>query len=138
MQAALGVQQLERIEAIVRAKRRIAARYTSLLRELSQLQLPVEREWAKNVYWMYGIVLDEDTGLTASELADRLRELGVDTRPFFVGLHEQPVLAEYREQAGLFPVATRLARQGLYLPSGLALSDPQMDQVVDAIRVSLS
>jgi perosamine synthetase len=56
------------------------------------------------------------------------------TRPFFLGMHEQPVL----QQRGLFageryPVAERLARQGLYLPSGLTLTEAQLHTVCESV-----
>ena len=137
LQAALGLGQVERIDELVARKREIGARYTTGFAGLP-LQLPVEREWAENVYWMYGVVVDEATGMTAADVAGRLAERGVQTRPFFIGMHEQPV---FRER-GLFtgerhPVAERLARQGLYLPSGLALTDDQQDAVIAAVREAL-
>ena len=92
MQAALGVAQLESIEERLRRKREIAHRYTELLGDVAGLRLPVEMPWARNVYWMYGLVLDQDLDTDARSLAARLRELGVDPRPFFLGMHEQPVL----------------------------------------------
>ncbi|PWH19783.1 MAG: aminotransferase DegT [Ardenticatenia bacterium] len=139
MQAALGVSQLRRFTDIVARKRAIAAAYTERLRELPGLDLPVEEPWARSVYWVYGIVLDESTGIDAAELARRLYAHGIETRPFFLGVHEQPVF----HKLGLFrgeryPVAERLARQGLYLPSGLTLTEAQIDQVCDAVRVSLT
>jgi perosamine synthetase len=77
--------------------------------------------------------------MDAARLAQRLRELGVETRPFFLGMHEQPVFHE----RGLFleekyPVAERLARQGLYLPSGIALNETQLEQVCRAVGEVLS
>jgi perosamine synthetase len=68
-----------------------------------------------------------------------LRDKGIDTRPFFLGMHEQPVF----QQMGLFgneryPVAERLARRGLYLPSGLTLTESQIDEVAEAVRDILS
>jgi perosamine synthetase len=134
LQAAVGVAQIERIAPIVKRKREVAARYTHRLRHLQALQLPVEEPWARSVYWMYGVVMDEATGLDAAVMAQRLRAEGVETRPFFVGMHEQPVF----RRGGLFadesyPVAERLARQGLYLPSGVALTDAQIDLVCDAV-----
>jgi perosamine synthetase len=83
---------------------------------------------------MYGIVLDESTGLDAEQFTHALAEKGVQTRPFFLGMHEQPVF----QRMGLFkneqyPVTERIARQGLYLPSGLALSSEQLEQTVKAI-----
>ncbi|MBF4508940.1 MAG: DegT/DnrJ/EryC1/StrS family aminotransferase [Aeromicrobium sp.] len=137
LQAALGLGQVERIDELVARKRAVGARYTAGLSGLP-LQLPVEREWAENVYWMYGVVADEDSGITAADLAGRLAERGVQTRPFFTGMHEQPVFLERGLFAGeRYPVAERLARQGLYLPSGLALSDEQQAEVIAAVHEAL-
>jgi perosamine synthetase len=139
LQAALGVAQLARFDAIVARKREVAAMYTAGLADVSALQLPAEAPWAKSVYWMYGLVVDEATGLDAVALADRLRERGVDTRPFFLGMHEQPALHELGLFKGeSYPVAERLALQGLYLPSGLALTDEQVARVCTAVRETLT
>jgi perosamine synthetase len=135
LQAALGVAQLERIDAIVARKREIGHRYSRLLAGVPGVQLPTERSWARNVYWMFGLVLDESTGLDAARCAERLLERGVETRPFFLGMHEQPALRRLGLFAGeRYPVAERLARQGLYLPSGLALTDEQIERVAAAVR----
>ena len=59
-----------------------------------------------------------------SPLPSRLQEQGIDTRPFFLGMHEQPVLRERGLFLGeTYPVTERLARRGLYLPSGLGLGE---------------
>jgi perosamine synthetase len=139
IQAALGLGQVERIEAIVARKRWMGQEYTRRLQNVAGLQLPVEEPWARNVYWMYGVVLDEKTGLDADRFAQRLRDCGVETRPFFLGMHEQPVF----HRRALFvneryPVAQRLARQGLYLPSGVALTETQLQQVCEAVHKVLS
>jgi perosamine synthetase len=129
---------LERIDEIVARKRRMGQEYTRRLTGLPGLQLPVEESWARGVYWMYGVVPAEETGLNAERLAAALRKRGIETRPFFLGMHEQPVF----HKRGLFlgeryPVAERLARQGLYLPSGLALTDEQLAQTATAVREAL-
>lgn len=135
LQAAMGVAQLERFPSIIARKRAIAARYTEGLKGIPGIQLPVEEPWARSVYWMYGLVLDESIGFDALEMARLLRAKGVETRPFFLGMHSQPV---FRAQ-GLFidetyPVADRMAARGFYLPSGLALKDADADCVIDAVR----
>lgn len=135
MQAALGVAQLERMDEIIKQKRWMAEEYCRGLKYVKGLQLPVEQPWARSVYWMFGVVLSEETGMDAVSFAKRLKELEIETRPFFLGMHEQPV---FHEQ-GLFasehyPVAERIARQGLYLPSGLTLTEEQLSQVCDAVR----
>lgn len=139
LQAALGVAQLERVDEIVARKREVAALYTASLADIDGLTLPVEAPWARSVFWMYGLVVDESTGLDAAQFADRLLERGVDTRPFFLGMHEQPALHElglFRDES--YPVAERLARQGLYLPSGLALTDEQVGRVCEAVGEALA
>ncbi len=138
IQAALGVSQIYRIEEIVNRKRAIASAYTSLLGDIPGISLPVEESWAKNVFWVYGIVLDEETGLDSELMAERLMKSSIETRPFFLGMHEQPVFRKmglFRGQS--FPVAERLARQGLYIPSGLSISDRQIEEVAAAVRKCL-
>jgi perosamine synthetase len=77
--------------------------------------------------------------MDAIEFARRLRDEGVETRPFFLGMHEQPALLDRGLFAGeRYPVTERIARQGLYLPSGLALTDDQIDQVCAAVRRTLA
>jgi perosamine synthetase len=139
VQAAIGLGQVESIDSTVARKREIGQRYTEVLTGQGGIQLPVELDWARSVWWMYGIVVDEATGLDAAGLAARLEQRGVETRPFFVGMHEQPALRRRGWFTGEgYPVADRLARQGLYLPSGVGLTDGQIDEVCAAVRSSLS
>jgi perosamine synthetase len=135
LQAALGRSQLEHMDQIVAKKRWIGREYTRRLRGLPGLQLPVEETWARNVYWMYGVVVSESTGMNAETVARRLAKHGIETRPFFLGMHEQPVFwprGWYLNES--YPVAERLARQGLYLPSGMALTEEQLEQVVKTLQ----
>ena len=138
LQAAVGVAQVERIDEIIARKRWMGQAYTERLQGIPGLQLPVEESWAKQVYWMYGVVVDQSTGMDAGELARRLDERGVQTRPFFLGMHEQPVLRDrVRLAPDGYPVSERLARQGVYLPSGVALSEEQLGRVCEAVRAVL-
>jgi len=148
MQAAIGLGQMERMEEIITKKRWMGKAYTERLQGIPGLQLPVEEPWAKQVYWMYGIVLAESTGMDAIQFAQKLAKWGTDfksvpqgalsgveTRPFFLGMHEQPVF----HNMVLFlnekhPVAERIARQGLCLPSGLTLTATQIDLVCDTVK----
>jgi perosamine synthetase len=139
LQAALGVAQLERMDQIVARKRSMGQTYNRLLKDIEGLKLPAEEPWAKNVYWMYGVVLSETIDMEAREFARKLKERGVETRPFFLGMHQQPVL----QKRGLFmkedhPLAECLARRGLYLPSGLALTEEQPKSVSEAVHEALS
>ena len=140
LQAAVGVAQLERIEEFLIRKRKIGAFYTDQLRQVAAISLPIPRtSYAENAYWVYGLVLDDTVPFQADEVIKRLASAGVGARPFFWPMHEQPVF----RKMGLFvrdshPNAERLARRGLYLPSGLALTEAQALRVVDALREILT
>jgi len=139
MQAAVGLGQAERIDEIVKRKRWMGTSYSERLTGVPGLRLPVEQPWAKSVYWMYAVELEESAGIDASEFAEMLLEREVQTRPFFVGMHDQPVLRDRGLFEGeQFPVADRISRQGLYLPSGIALSESQLGQVCEAVREVLT
>jgi len=138
LQAALGVAQMDRIDEFVEIKRRLGARYVRGLSTLDGIKCQVEKPWARMVYWMYCVELDPRLGLTAAALMDRLAKKGIGCRPFFLGLHEQPVLRERGWFAGEeYPVTERIARQGLYLPSGLTLTESQVDEVLAAVAAAL-
>lgn len=140
LQAALGVAQLERLEESVLRKRHMGHRYTELLSTVDGLELmPCSTSFADNIYWVYGVVLKESIPLTAAEAIKKLGEYGIDCRPFFWPMHEQPIF----QKMGLFrdehyPVSERLARRGFYIPSGLALTDTQLEKSAAAVKRLLS
>lgn len=139
LQAAVGLSQVECIEEHIQKKRWIGNSYTERLSGLSMISLPVEEPWAKNVYWMYGIVLADDFRYNATEFAGMLKNEGVDTRPYFIGMHEQPVLLKRGLFTGeRYPVAERIAQRGLYLPSGLGLTEEQLEIVCTTLQKLLS
>lgn len=135
LQAALGVAQLERLDEFIARKRRIGQRYTQALSGIPGLQLPLaQTDYADNIYWVYGVVLKDEVPFDAREAMRRLAESKIGTRPFFYPMHEQPVF----QKMGLFngvscPVAERIACRGFYIPSGMALTDEQISQVVEVI-----
>jgi perosamine synthetase len=88
---------------------------------------------------MYAVVLDEKRGMDANAFGQALKARGIETRPFFLGMHEQPAfhdLGLFRDQK--LPVTERIYRQGLYLPSGVAITDEQISAVVGAVREILT
>jgi perosamine synthetase len=136
LQAAVGVAQLERLDEFVARKRWMGQAYLEQLADIRGLQLPLARTpYAENIFWVCGVVLEEDVPFDAAEAMRRLTTRGIGTRPFFWPMHEQPVF----RRMGLFanethPNAERLARRGFYLPSGLALTEAQVERVVAAVR----
>jgi perosamine synthetase len=139
LQAALGVAQLERIDEFVVRKRSMGEKYTQLFADTSGIQIPIATtDYAENIYWVYGLVLDDDIPFDAVEIIRRLSESKIGTRPFFWCMHEQPVF----RKMGLFegvtcPVAEKIARRGFYIPSGLAITDAQIQRVADAVKLAV-
>lgn len=136
LQAAVGLAQLERLDEFVARKRTMGRYYTERLKDVEGLMLPIEKTgYADNIYWVYGIVLNPDIQADNKTIQKLLADEGIGSRTFFWCMHEQPV---YRKQ-GLFhgenyPNAEYLARKGFYIPSGLALTREQMDQVVTGVK----
>lgn len=140
LQAALGCAQLERLDEFVARKRAMGARYTAGLAGTPGLQLPLARTVdADNIYWVYGLVLGDEVPFDAEQAMRRLADAGVGCRPFFWPMHEQPVFQRMGLFAGeSYPVAERLARRGFYVPSGMALTEAQIDTVIGALRGLMS
>ena len=135
IQAAIGLAQLERIGEMVERRRSHAMAYNHLLGTIPGIQRPVERPWAKNVYWMYSILILDTFGMGRDELMKVLEERGIESRTFFFPMHEQPVFQGMKIFSDdRYPVAEDLGRRGLYLPSSSGLSDDEIRYVCDTIR----
>jgi perosamine synthetase len=131
LQAAVGVAQMERISEFIERKRRLAELYACYLADIPGIALPPQEEWAYNVYWMYSILVDDKVfGCDAAALIAHLRQNRIDSRPFFVPIHENPPYA----QPDTFPVSTRLGRQGINLPSSPTLTEDAIVRIAAAIR----
>jgi perosamine synthetase len=136
LQAAVGVAQLERLDEFVARKRWMGGAYLEQLADIRGVQLPLARTpYAENIFWVFGVVLGDSVPFDAAEAMRRLATRGIGTRPFFWPMHEQPVFRKMGLFAGeAHPISERLARRGFYLPSGLALTETQIERVVTAVR----
>lgn len=137
LQAALGVAQLEKIDAHIERKRQIGDRYNQGLEGIAKLQLPLKSTgYATNIYWVYAMIAETEEATNA--IVAKLNAAGIGTRPFFWCIHEQPVF----RRMGLFenekyPVAEKIARCGFYVPSGLGLTDGEIDIVIETLHKSI-
>jgi len=137
MQAALGLAQMERIEKFVEARRERAKKYNSILSDFCDvISLPPEASWAKNVYWMYSILLDQKFPTSREIFMKKLERKGIETRTFFYPVHVQPLYESLRK--GNYPIADELAKKGINLPSGndLTLKDVEMvcNTIIDIVK----
>ena len=135
MQAAVGLAQTERLDDIVRFKRKMGDCYREALKGIGGLRFQSEKPWAKTVYWMYSVELSPETGLDAKRVMAELGKQKIGTRPFFRGLHDQPVFQNMGMFAGeKYPRADYAYKQGFYLPSGMTLTEQQVAEVASALK----
>jgi perosamine synthetase len=137
MQAAVGLAQLERIDQLRDMRIMNALLYNKGLKGISGITTPPECQDGKNVYWMYGILVDKEKfGMGKNELAKALNEKGIDTREFFYPMHMQPVFKKMPviECSGKYPVSEMLCEQGFYLPSSSHLKPEQIKLICETIK----
>ncbi len=127
--AAVGLAQVERIDEMLAHKRRILAAYQRGL-DGAPLRFQTVAPWAGPVNWLTSVVVNDDAPTNAEALMAGLAEREIESRPFFVPL---PSLPPYREDAS-YPVAERLGRQGINLPSGARLTDRDVAHVSGVVR----
>lgn len=136
LQAAVGLAQTEKLEDYVASRKRNAAYYSELLRKVPGITRPPQADWAENVYWMYGILVDDTKyGRTRTELRQILADSGIETRTFFIPMHCQPVYWQFFK-GQRFPVAEDLCRRGFYLPSASSLEKDEIAYIADVIAQS--
>jgi perosamine synthetase len=134
LQAALGVAQMERIEEILTAKRRIGQEYSEGLRGVLGLQLPVQVSPAESVYWLYSFLVDrKHSAVSRDELMAVLKKESIDTRPFFAPIHKQPVYSTGQT----FPVAEDASARGISLPSHASLSSSEIARIAATVRAAV-
>ena len=125
--------QLERFAAMTLRRRQVYARYREGLAGLAGIGFQPVAPWAEVAPWSFCITVDKAAfGRGRDELAAHLEARGIETRPFFIPLHELPPYR--RDGAPRLPVTERVASTGLNLPTYAGLSDGDVDRVVAAIR----
>jgi perosamine synthetase len=131
LQAALGVAQMERADAILAKKAQIAQLYNQGLQCISGLTLPPQAGWAESVCWLYTILVNEERlGLDRDTLMEHLKAQGIETRPVFPCIHQQPIYSTGQR----LPVAERLSASGISLPSAPNLQTVEIERIVQAFK----
>ncbi|MGB9694332.1 MAG: DegT/DnrJ/EryC1/StrS family aminotransferase [Fervidobacterium sp.] len=138
LQAALGVAQLEKINSFIERKRKIAELYNSLLKDVNGVVLHPEMKWAKNIYWLYSILINEKKfGASRDQLMTELAEKGIETRRFFYPIHTMPPYKKYANHSA-FHVANELSSKGINLPSSTKLTEENIKEITQLIKCSQS
>ncbi len=135
IQAALGLNQLKRINKIVKKKHEIGDYYYKHFKNIKNIILqPNKLSYCKNIYWVFGIVIKKNNKNKINEVISKLAKRNIGTRPFFWPMHKQDAF----KNKGLFkgirlPNSEFIAKNGFYLPSGLGLSLKELKFVKDTV-----
>jgi perosamine synthetase len=131
LQAAVGLAQFEGLEARLRRKREIGARYQSQLGDMRGLEVLREPEWSVGNHWLNSVLIDPAYGSGRHALMAWLDAHGIDSRPFFYPLHQLKPYA--RNGQPDLPVAQLLHERGVSLPSSAGLTDADQERVIETI-----
>lgn len=129
IQAALGCAQLERIDELVGAKRKIFARYKTLLSLYTELNLNPESQGQLNSYWMPTVVFSEQSGIKQEQLINAFQKANIDARVFFWPLSSLPMFSAKPENQCAYEICQR----AINLPSYPQLTESEQQQVVQVI-----
>ena len=132
LQAALGCGQLDNIKKIVKRKRDIGKRYISILKNCSKIKIqPYKLKYAKNIFWVFGVLLKKNAKISRDQVVKKLLYNKIQTRNFFHPMHKQNVFKRMKifSKNEKFVNADYLSESGFYLPSGLGISNKEIDFV---------
>lgn len=134
IQAALGANQMKRLDEFVSRRRGLAGRYNEMLANLP-LGLPWQHPDALSAWHLYAVRLQLDQiGATRRQIFDALRRAGIGVNVHYIPVHLQPYYREMGFKAGDFPVAERYYEEAISLPLYFGLTDAQQAQVVNALK----
>ncbi len=134
VQAALGLGQLERVEELVEAKRRIFGWYAEGLRGISHLRLNREAPGTRSIYWMTSIYLEDSCPLSRDALRAELKKRNIDTRDVFPAISQYPIWPVKQTPQ---PRGARIGTRAINLPSGVCLKREEVQYVCEQIRTLL-
>jgi len=133
IEAAIGLAQLEKIDWHIGRWREVAAWYRRYFQDLPGIQFSPQMPWAESAYWLSSVVLSS-SDVDRDEVMHRMLEQGIETRPFFYPMHTLP---PYSKAPGDYPIAEKLSRSGINLPSSALLTESQVRRVVETFKWAL-
>ncbi|ADR19860.1 DegT/DnrJ/EryC1/StrS family aminotransferase [Calditerrivibrio nitroreducens] len=134
IQAALGLAQFERIDEIIQKKIQIFTWYKEYLGDIPEIKLNPEKEWAKNVFWMVCLLNEKFNEEKRDEFIKKLKENGIDTRPFFYPCSMMPT---YKKDGFINPISYEIYKKGINLPSGYNLTREVVRWICQEIKTTL-
>lgn len=130
--AAMGCAQLENIEDYIKAKKEHAKLYNELLKNVKGITIPIEKDWADNVYWLYSILVEDDYAISRDQLIESLSNNAIESRPFFMPVNNMPPYKNCK--CGNMSVTEELSCKGVNLPSSVGLKEEEIKLICEIIK----
>ena len=137
MQAALGVSQLNRIDTLMARKRHIASLYMKLLHDIPGIVPQVEKRWARHAYWVFALLVNDEFSMDRDSLMSELNKKNIEVRNMLVPMSQQPAYKNkgfFSGERSQFKISEAIGKSGMYLPSGVKITDKQIQYICDSIR----
>ncbi len=119
--AAIGLGQIEKIDWHLSRRAEVAKWYREELEGVPGLSWQIEQPWARHVWWMFSVVLDEKLPVDRDQVMSDLRGAGIETRPVVIPIHALPPYLDFA-RGEEFPISERLAGRGINLPTWAKLT----------------
>lgn len=133
IQAAVGIQQLAKLDWIVGERRKIAHRYLQALGDIDSIRLPSEREGYFSNYQSFSVYLLDNARISRNELMQAMLDAGVSTRRGIMTSHRETAYRELCAGVSL-PVSERACDQSIILPLYVPMPDEDIEQVIRTFR----
>jgi len=135
IQAALGINQLKRLNSVVKRKMEIGNYYFQRLSKNKNIYMtPPNISFSKNIYWVVGIMI-KNKKILASNIIKKLNNFGIGARPFFWPMHKQQIFKKMKIfTSGKYPNSSYLGKYGFYIPSYIKISNSQMNYIISIIN----
>ncbi len=134
IQAAIGLAQMEDVEAHLAARQVLAQWYRRHLGPLAEFViLPEVADWARHAYWMFTILIRDGGAKKRDEVMRLMAADGIETRPFFHPIHTLP---PYRAGARNLPIAETLGETGIMLPTHALLTEEDIGYIAGSLSSS--
>jgi perosamine synthetase len=141
LQAAIGFGQLSNLKKIVKTKEKIGNKYYKSLLGLKNISIqPNNLSYAKNIYWVFGIVLTKKLVNKRNNIMSKLLKLGIETRPFFFPMHMQSIFRQLKifNNNDKYPNSKYISNNGFYIPSGIGLKNNEINYIINSLKKVLN
>ena len=135
LQAALGVAQLERIDELLYKRKLVFDWYEEELGDISGIKINYQAIWAKNIYWMICLEIENFNEIKRDEFIQKLKKYGIDSRPYFYPISDMPM---YNNKKNITPISHKIYQRGLNLPIFFDITREQVSYICSIVKKELN